>query len=83
MPDLGAVFKGLRVRFDFGWSENTSTPNPDPKTLSSIGIGLRWDPHPKIRSQLYWGHALRNVSTGSEHDLQDDGIHFRLDIQLL
>ncbi|MEN8133280.1 MAG: ShlB/FhaC/HecB family hemolysin secretion/activation protein [Pseudomonadota bacterium] len=80
-PEDGRVY--LAPFYDFGWSENTSTPTPDPKTISSIGIGLRWDPNSKVRGQLYWGYALRNVATGAEHDLQDDGISFRLDIQLL
>lgn len=68
--------------FDFGWGWNTDQPTPDPKTLSSIGLGIRWDPNRKIHGQLYWGIALRDVYLIGEHDLQDSGIHFAVDIQL-
>ena len=60
---------------DFGWAWNTDLPTPDPDTISSVGIGVRWDPSPKIHSELYWGLSLRDVNNPDE-DLQDAGIHF-------
>lgn len=60
---------------DFGWAWNTDLPTPDPDTISSVGIGVRWDPSPKIHSELYWGLSLRDVDNPDE-DLQDAGIHF-------
>ncbi len=69
----------VRKRGHFGWSEGGRPP--DPRTVSSAGLGLRWDPHAKIRSGLYWGFAFRNVNT-SEQGLQDDGIHFSMDVGL-
>ena len=69
--------------FDFGWSDNNRGPvTAQFTTLASVGIGLRWDPHSKIHSQLYWGYALRDIDNNAEQGLQDDGIHFLLDIQL-
>lgn len=78
--------------YDFAWAKNESFHDPSVnriqqpaiiQTISSLGIGLRWQPHKKIQSQFYWGVPLRNVKTGGEHDLQDSGIHFLLNMQLL
>lgn len=72
----------LAAFYDFGWSENTDVESPDPDTISSLGIGVRWDPHRRIHGELYWGFALREVGELGEGDLQDSGIHFALDIRL-
>jgi hemolysin activation/secretion protein len=72
----------LATFYDFGWSENTDLESPDPDTISSLGIGLRWDPHRQIHGELYGGIALREVDAGGEDDIQDSGIHFALDIRL-
>ena len=60
---------------DFGWAWNTDLPTPDPDTISSVGIGVRWDPSPRIHCEIYWGLALRDIDNPDE-DLQDSGIHF-------
>jgi hemolysin activation/secretion protein len=71
---------------DFGTGWNTDRPTPDPKTLSSVGLGLRWGVSLagplKLRPgfELYWGKALRNIDY-AEYDLQNDGIHFQLVIE--
>ena len=78
-PEDGQV--QLATFYDFGWSENVEESSPNPRTISSTGLGLRWDPHPKIHSELYWGFAFRNVNT-AEQGLQDNGIHFALDVGL-
>lgn len=62
---------------DFGAAWNTDQPTPGPKTITSVGIGLRWDPSPRFHAQLYWGYPFRDFDT-FEHDLQDDGISFRV-----
>ena len=83
----------LAVFADFGWSENLALPpppnpednvaaSPDPRTISSVGLGIRWDPSKKFHSELYWGKALRNIARKSEYDLQDSGIHFLISTQL-
>jgi hemolysin activation/secretion protein len=72
----------LAAFYDFGWSENTDLESPDPDTISSLGIGLRWNPHRQIHGEFYWGIALREVDTGGEEDIQDSGIHFALDVRL-
>ncbi len=78
-PEDGQV--QLATFYDFGWSENVEEPSPDPRTISSAGLGVRWDPHPKIHGELYWGFAFRKVNT-EEKGLQDHGIHFALDVAL-
>lgn len=60
---------------DFGWSWNTDSPTPDPKTITSAGLGIRWDPSRHIHAQFYWGIPFRKIED-AEHDLQDSGIHF-------
>lgn len=64
-----------------GWNEKVSTPEPD--YITGVGAGFRWKPAPGTNVMLYAGIALRNVDhPGTEHDLQDDGIHFLLSHQL-
>ncbi len=72
----------LAVFADFGWSKNIESPSPRPRTISSAGLGLRWDPSRKIHTELYWGRAFRNIDQNSENDLQDSGIHFLVSTQL-
>jgi hemolysin activation/secretion protein len=63
--------------FDWGWVENTDRPTPDPRTISSLGLGLRWDPSSNTHADIYWGYALRKVDNPN-NDLQDHGFHFQL-----
>jgi len=69
--------------FDAGGANNTVLPNgPDPDFISSAGVGLRWDPTPRIHAQVYWGHAFHDVLVDGD-SLQDDGVHFLLSANLL
>jgi len=76
----------LATFVDYGWSENIdlpiSDPTLDPKMIGSWGLGILWDPSPKIHTALYWGVPFKNIKEGLEHDLQDSGIHFSFDAQL-
>lgn len=63
---------------DFGESWNNAWDRGEAgsrQRISSIGLGLLWDPSPGVGAAVYWGHALEEVAT-SDNDLQDDGIHF-------
>ncbi|WP_430232066.1 ShlB/FhaC/HecB family hemolysin secretion/activation protein [Nitrosomonas communis] len=62
---------------DFGWAWNKNQPTQGPDTISSVGLGVRWDPGRKIHTELYWGYALRDVGN-PDKNLQDAGIHFLL-----
>jgi hemolysin activation/secretion protein len=61
---------------DYGraWNRGEQA-TPSPPDISSIGVGVRWDPGPAAHAELYWGKALRKVDSEGD-DLQDDGIHF-------
>lgn len=80
----------LAIFYDFGWAKNNRFTDPNlvnvrqpqvAQTLSSIGIGIRWDPHKKIHSEIYWGYALRNMESQGEEDLRDVGVHFQMNAQ--
>jgi len=67
---------------DFAHARNNTGPKPELRSISSIGLGLRWaltiPGTIPLRPQLevYWGHALRDVPTPGGN-LQDKGIHLQ------
>jgi hemolysin activation/secretion protein len=67
---------------DFGWGWNQKVATPDPTTLVSVGLGLRWAATlhmaPPVRSQfeIFWGYKLKDVDTEGG-DLQDLGLHLQ------
>jgi hemolysin activation/secretion protein len=77
-----ADFLELAPFVDFGRGWNKNQPTPDPKDISSVGIGLRWAvtfswPIPlRPQVELYWGHRLRKVER-PENTLQDNGLHLQ------
>lgn len=70
--------------WDYGgvWN-NPGVDDSRPATnyLFSAGIGFNWQYH-QVSTDFYWAHAFTPVSnpTQSEHSIQDDGIHFRVNI---
>ena len=70
---------------DFGRAWNKDISTPEPKDISSAGLGLRWEVTLPLRLQLkpqfeiYWGVPFRDIET-SGGDLQDHGIHIQLTI---
>ena len=69
---------------DLGRAWQAKGGTPDPQTLASVGLGLRWNILPKDRArfELYWGLPLNHVPhpTGN---LQDHGIHLQFVVQVL
>lgn len=74
--------------FDYAraWSAKDSTEAP--KSLMSIGVGLRTAFLPKNQGyfELYWGYRLRGVGTndppyGTNGNIQDHGIHLQVVLQ--
>lgn len=65
-----------------GWQAKGDTP--DPHTLASVGLGLRWTvlPRERARFELYWGVPLNHVPHPSGN-LQDHGIHLQFVVQAL
>jgi len=82
-----AEYMQLATFVDFGQAWNTKLPTPDPKTLASVGLGLRWAatvPAPfSVRPQfeVYWGVPLNHVTTPGGN-LQDWGLHLQLLVAL-
>ncbi len=70
---------------DYGRAWNKDRPTLSPKSISSIGVGLRWGVtlirspvEVALQFEFFWGYALRDVEVSGEHDLQDEGIHLQL-----
>lgn len=51
----------------------------DSELLYSVGVGLIWSVA-QVQAQLYYGYALNTASERPDHNLQDEGIHFLLNI---
>ena len=70
------------VDMGHAWISRGNTP--DPQTLASVGLGLRWNvlPRDRARFELYWGVPLNHVSHG-HGNLQDQGIHLQVVVQAL
>lgn len=69
--------------FDYGrgWNRgNNSTPTP--RSISSTGLGVRWLPSRSVRMEVYWGHAFRDIERTGEYDLQNEGVHFQMTMDL-
>lgn len=73
---LGRPVVQLAPFADIGRSWNTKRTEPKPRTLYSVGVGLRWSITQRARFEIYWGEALRDVATPDDRDLTDTGVHF-------
>ncbi len=67
---------------DVGRAWQAKGGTPDPQTLASVGLGLRWAvlPRDRARFELYWGVPLNHV-THPSGNLQDYGIHLQAVVQ--
>ncbi len=77
---------------DFGRAWNAKGGTPEPDSLASVGLGLRWMILPKDRArfEVYWGAPLNfnqvhrpDSSSPSYDNLQDNGVHMQIVIQVL
>lgn len=66
-----AIFGDLGKSWNEHWEFAGDTSK---QQISSVGLGLLWNPSNELSATLYWGYALDNYETGSG-DLQDDGFH--------
>lgn len=67
----------LAAFVDGGGAWNNDTPNPEPRIIWGPGIGLLYDPSPRIHAELYWAIGIEDVDN-QEDSLANDGIHFQL-----
>ncbi|NMF61131.1 ShlB/FhaC/HecB family hemolysin secretion/activation protein [Pseudanabaena yagii GIHE-NHR1] len=77
VPEISGLLQVVPF-FDFGeaWNNNTST-NPDPSTLASVGVGLRFQMSDRLTMRLDWGIPLSRI-TGDKQTLQERGLYFSL-----
>ncbi|MBM69656.1 MAG: hypothetical protein CME43_09290 [Haliea sp.] len=65
---------------DYGrsWDEDDNLSTSSAAVLSSVGLGLRWQPKEYLNASLYYGKRIDedDVTTAGSNDLQDDGFHF-------
>jgi hemolysin activation/secretion protein len=68
---------------DFGTAWNKDLSTPQPRSIGSVGLGLRWGAtfkYPIFWSplfEIYWGVPLKEIEKSGVWNLQDSGIHFR------
>lgn len=63
-PNEGQV--QLAAFADYGHAKNKSTFDLEPNSIYSAGLGVRWDPSPKIHAALYWGYPFQEVTVGDK-----------------
>ncbi|ACC82558.1 ShlB/FhaC/HecB family hemolysin secretion/activation protein [Nostoc punctiforme] len=64
------------VDFGVGWN-SSDRENPNPNTLASVGLGLRWSQSDRFTVRLDWGVPLISVES-NERTLQENGLYFSL-----
>jgi hemolysin activation/secretion protein len=68
----------LALFADAGYAENKNRETVGIKTLNSVGVGLVGNFSKQLQYQLYWAHALKELTPVGESDIQDDGVHFSM-----
>jgi len=80
LPVLPSVFGDNVLYFapfvDVGHSWNAQVTTPSPKTLASVGTGVRINIFDRAQANVYWGMQLNHVSDPPPGgNLQDHGVH--------
>ena len=70
--------------FDYGYGVNHhgNPEDVDSDTLASAGLGLRWIWPPRVLAEVYWGNRFSNRDGDPDDFLLDNGINFRVSVQL-
>lgn len=63
--------------FEIGTAWNNQDPDPDPGTIASLGLGLRWQISSSLDLRLDYGIPLIEVNNRGD-SLQENGLHFSL-----
>ncbi len=64
--------------YGYGWNDGAEPPED---TLWSLGVGARFTPVSWLFAEIFWGGRLVQVSNPG-HDLQDEGVMFRVSINV-
>ena len=77
LPQINSILQVVPfVDFGVGWN-SSGRNNPDPNTLASVGLGLRWAQSDRFTVRLDWGIPLISVNS-NERTLQENGLYFSL-----
>lgn len=68
------------VDFGTAWN-NGDRPDPDPNTLVSVGLGLRFQYSDRVTVRFDWGIPLVDVDS-SDRTWQENGVYFSVDLNL-
>ena len=64
-----------------GWnSGDRGPPGRASETISSIGIGALWNPSSRLAISFYYGYAFDDLTRSADDSLQDQGIHFQIQV---
>lgn len=74
IPRLNGVLQ-VAPFFDVGTAWNSGRSDPDPNTLASVGLGLRWQQGDRFTARLDWGIPLVSVDS-RERTWQENGVYF-------
>lgn len=66
------------IDIGYGEDKDESVSQTESETLSSIGVGITWDPNETFHFEVYMAKALNDVLEAEDYNLQDDGIHFSM-----
>jgi hemolysin activation/secretion protein len=63
---------------DTGGAKFKERDNPDPSSLTGVGVGLIWNPVREFFAELYFAKGLDDVPDPPSSHLQDESLYFRL-----
>jgi hemolysin activation/secretion protein len=67
--------------FDYGYGWQSQRETIGPWDICSAGVGFRIGLKNHVRMEAYWGKAFRDLQNPTDdYNLQDDGIHFRMEV---
>ncbi|MEP0801258.1 ShlB/FhaC/HecB family hemolysin secretion/activation protein [Funiculus sociatus] len=82
--EAGAAIMQVAPFIDLGWVWNVDdnpNPLPDERFLAGVGLGLIWQPIPKLNIRLDYGIPLVEIDDRGEN-AQDQGFYFSVNYQL-
>lgn len=76
LPQINGVLQVTPfVDFGAGWN-SSGRDDPDPNTLASVGLGLRWSQGDRFTARLDWGIPLISADVEERRTLQENGLYF-------
>ena len=77
LPKLNSLLQ-LTPFIELGTAWNLgNAPDPDPRTLLAVGLGLRLQYSDRLTARLDWGIPLTDIN-GAKNTLQENGLYFSI-----